>query len=64
MKNLKWGARVMTTGKAIERNIFPKHRNGVYLGNKKGKYTSLCVVVVCEGQITPRKYHSSFWRQK
>ena len=58
--NLKWGDRVITTKRAIEKNIFPEHRNGIYLGKSK---TSLSIVVVCEGQKTPGWYYSPFWKK-
>ncbi len=57
---LKWGDKVVTTKKAIDKNIFPQHRRGVCLGVSG----CLCIIVVCEGQSTPQKYHPSFWRKK
>ena len=62
MKKQKWGTKVRTTELAIKRNIFPSHRKGICLGTGRGKYRPFCMVVVCEGQITPRKYHPDFWR--
>lgn len=57
--NLKWGDSVITTQKAINKNIFPQHRRGICLGNK-----CFCVIIVCKGQATPQKYHPSFWRKR
>ena len=58
---MKWGTKVKTTELAIKKNIFPKHRRGVYLGRGKGRWSPSCMVVVCKGQITPQCYHSDFW---
>ena len=58
--NLKWGDRVITTKKAIEKNIFPKHQKGIYLGESR---TSLSIVVVCMRQKTPGWYYSPFWKK-
>ena len=58
---LKWGDEVVTTKKAIDKNIFPQHRRGICLGNVGGY--SLSIVVVCKGQVTSGKYHPSFWRK-
>ena len=59
---MKWGTRVVTTELAIKRNIFPQHRRGICLGT--GRYTpSHCIIVVCKGQVTPRTYHTSFWKE-
>jgi len=67
MKNkIKWGMLVETTPLAIKKRIFPKHRNGICLGVAYGRFktNTLCIVVVCEGQITPSKYHHSFWKKR
>lgn len=64
MKNLKWGTKVKTTELAIEKHIFPKHRQGICLGSgKNGRYRKdgICIIVVCKGQVTPRTYHPDFW---
>ncbi len=56
--NLKWGDKVVTTQKAINKNIFPQHRGGICLSNR-----GWFITVVCKGQTTPRKYHPSFWKK-
>lgn len=62
MKNrLKWGMLVETTPLAIRRQLFPKPRKGICLGSRWGNFS---IVVVCEGQVTPSKYHPSFWRSR
>ena len=55
--DMKWGTKVKTTELAIEKNLFKKHRTGICVGI--GKYY---IVVVCDGQVTPSKYSSIFWR--
>ncbi|KKN45593.1 hypothetical protein LCGC14_0681580 [marine sediment metagenome] len=62
---IKWGMPVETTPLAIKKNIFPKHRKGVCLGTAYGRFrrNTLCIVVVCGGQVTPYKYHHSFWKK-
>ena len=59
-KNPKWGTLVETTPLAIEKNIFPQHRRGICLGSRWGSFS---IVVVCKGQVTPQKYHTSFWKK-
>lgn len=58
-KEIKWGTKMVTTERAIKKNIFPKHRKGICLGSSEDFY----LVVVCEGQVTPHTYHPSFWRK-
>ena len=56
---IKWGTPVKTTQKTIDKTIFPRHRRGLCLGKRQDYY----LVVVCEGQVTPRIYHPSFWKK-
>ena len=60
-KRVEWGTSVETTQLAITKNIFPTHRKGIYLGRVKFSFS---IYVICEGQVTPQKYHPSFWREE
>ena len=55
---MKWGTKVKTTELALEKNIFPRHRTGIFL--RYSKY-ELSVVVVCEDHVTPNRYSTDFW---
>ena len=61
----KWGMSVETTPLAIKKNIFSQHRRGICLGMTYGRFNKhlLCMVVVCNGQVTPQSYHPSFWKK-
>lgn len=61
-KEIPWGTEVeMMPG---IRKMFNKEKNyrGIYLG--KFKDSLLSIVVVCEGNKTPRSWARNFWRQK